>query len=164
MELPALLLIFFLSGMAGLLYQIVWVREFGLIFGNTLHSAALVTGVFMVGLGAGGLLAGIVADRAYRRDRLAPLRLYVFSEAGIGLFGATIAAILPRLEALSAGFSSYTIGAHGWYHLSAGSYLFRYGIAILLVLPVTVLMGGTLTFLIRFVVRSDLSSAGWRAG
>ncbi len=164
MELPALLLIFFLSGMAGLLYQVVWVREFGLIFGNTLHSAALVTGVFMVGLGAGGLLAGIVADRAYRRDRLAPLRLYVFSEAGIGLLGATIAAILPRLEALSAGFSSYTIGAHGWYHLSAGSYLFRYGIAILLVLPITVLMGGTLTFLIRFVVRSDLSSAGWRAG
>ncbi len=64
MELPALLLIFFLSGMAGLLYQVVWVREFGLIFGNTLHSAALVTGVCMVGLGAGGLLAGIVADRA----------------------------------------------------------------------------------------------------
>src|SRR3989454_1176972 len=164
MELPALLLIFFVSGMAGLLYQVVWVREFGLIFGNTLHSAALVSGVFMVGLGAGGLLAGFVADRAYRRDRLAPLRLYVLSEAWIGLLGASIAAVLPRLEALSAQFSSYVVGTHGWYHLSAGSYLFRYGIAILLVLPVTLLMGGTLTLLIRVVIRSDLSSAGWRAG
>ena len=164
MELPALLLIFFVSGMAGLLYQVVWVREFGLIFGNTLHSAALVSGVFMVGLGAGGLLAGFVADRVYRRDRLAPLRLYVLSEAGIGLLGASIAAVLPRLEALSAQVSSYVVGTHGWYHLSAGSYLFRYEIAILLVLPITLLMGGTLSLLIRVVIRSDLSSAGWRAG
>jgi len=161
---PALLLVFFMSGMAGLLYEVVWVREFGLMFGNTLYSAALVSGVFMVGLGAGGLVAGHLSDRVYRRDRFAPLRLYVASEAGIGILGAAIAAILPRLEPLSARFSSYVAGAHGWLHLSSGSYLFRYGLAVLLVLPVTLLMGGTLTFLIRFVIRSDLSSAGWCTG
>ncbi len=164
MQFPVLLLVFFLSGMAGLLYQVVWVREFGLIFGNTIYSAALVTGLFMVGLGAGGLLAGLFADRVYRRDRLAPLRLYVGSEAGIGLLGAAIAAILPFLEALSARFSSYTVGAHGWHHLSAGSYLLRYAAAVLLIVPITLLMGGTLTLLIRFAVRSDLSHAGWRSG
>src|SRR5512134_1404481 len=107
MHLPVVLLIFFLSGMAGLLFQVVWVREFGLIFGNTIHSAALVTGVFLGGLGLGGYLAGIVADRAYQRDRLAALRLYALSEAAIGALGLGAAWALPRLEALSAAVSSY---------------------------------------------------------
>ncbi|MBW2458429.1 MAG: hypothetical protein JRI68_28275, partial [Deltaproteobacteria bacterium] len=52
------ILLFFLSGVAGLIYQVIWVRRFGAIFGNTLHSAALVTGVFMCGLGVGSYLVG----------------------------------------------------------------------------------------------------------
>ena len=46
-------LLFFLSGASGLIYQVVWVREFGNVFGNTIHSAALVIAVFMAGLGVG---------------------------------------------------------------------------------------------------------------
>ncbi len=32
---------FFFSGISGLVYQVVWVREFGNVFGNTVRSAAL---------------------------------------------------------------------------------------------------------------------------
>jgi spermidine synthase len=164
MQAPAVLLIFFLSGMAGLIFQVVWVREFGLIFGNTIHSAALVTGVFLGGLGLGGTLAGIVADRAYRRDRLVALRLYALSEAIIGMLGLGVAWALPRLEALSAAVSSYRAGADGWFELTTASYLFRYLVAIALLAPVTLLMGGTLTLLIRFLVGDEVTRAGWRVG
>src|SRR3990172_1410095 len=37
----------------------------------------------------------------------------------------------------------------------------RAGLAILLAAPMTLLMGGTLTVLIRYLVRSDLTVSGW---
>jgi hypothetical protein len=48
-RLPATLLyfLFFGSGLGGLIYQVVWVREFGNVFGNTIYSASLVAAVFM---------------------------------------------------------------------------------------------------------------------
>jgi len=150
--------------MAGLLFEVVWVREFGLIFGNTIHSAALVTSVFLGGLGLGAYLAGIAADRVYRQDRLAALRLYALSEAAIGALGLGAAWVLPRLEALSAAVSTYRVGPDGWFELTAASYLFRYAIAVGLLAPVTILMGGTLTLLIRFTVAGDVTRAGWRVG
>ncbi len=48
--------LFFLSGVAGLISQVIWVRRFGAIFGNTLHSAALATGVNTAGAALGALL------------------------------------------------------------------------------------------------------------
>src|SRR5262245_2938490 len=164
MRLPTLVSVFLLSGTAGLLYQVVWVREFGLIFGNTIHSAALVTGVFMAGLGVGGWLGGVVADRAHARDRRSGIRLYVCAEAGIALLGMAIAFILPRLEAISAAVSTYRVSGSGWQVPSPGSYLLRYAIAVLLLGPITLLMGSSLTFLVRAVVQGDLSRAGLRVG
>ena len=58
---------FFLSGASGLIYQVTWVRQFGNVFGNTIHSAALVVAVFMLGLGAGAYAAGVWADRRVTR-------------------------------------------------------------------------------------------------
>ena len=60
-------LLFFCSGASGLIYQVVWVREFGNVFGNTIYSAALVIAVFMCGLGVGSYVGGRWADR--RPDR-----------------------------------------------------------------------------------------------
>lgn len=51
-------LLFFCSGASGLIHQVVWVREFGYIFGNTIYSAALVIAVFMCGLRVGSYLGG----------------------------------------------------------------------------------------------------------
>ena len=76
--------------------------------------------------------------------------------------GLAIAAALPHLGALSALVSSYTQEPSGWYALSTVSYMARAGIAVVLLTPITVLMGGTLTLLIRHLVRSDLGLGGWR--
>ena len=62
----ALHAVFFASGISGLVYQVVWVRQFAQIYGNTVHSAAIVVAIFMVGLGVGGYLFGAFADRRYQ--------------------------------------------------------------------------------------------------
>ncbi len=157
-------LLFFLSGISSLVYQVVWVRQFGNIFGNTAHSAGLVTSVFMFGLGVGSLLAGRYVDRVHRERPDAPLRLYGLFEVGIGVLGLVLAVVVPTLAGLSASISTYAPGAHGWLFLSPGSYLVRYLIAALLLLPSTLLMGGTLTLLIRHLLASELSAAGRRVG
>jgi spermidine synthase len=157
-----LYLLFFLSGVSGLIYQVVWVRVFGNVFGNTVHSASLVVAIFMLGLGAGSYLVGAWADRRYltRPDSL--LRAYGVFEVLIAALGLAIAAVLPHLEQISALISSYTQEPSGWYALSTASYIARAAVAVLLLTPITLLMGGTLTLLIRHLVRSDLSIGGWR--
>jgi spermidine synthase len=160
--------LFFLSGLSGLVYQVVWVRMFGNVFGNTIYSASIVVAVFMLGLGAGSYLIGAWADRRYalmtdgRADRHALLRAYGQFELVIAAVGMAIALLLPHLGALSAMVSTYTREPSGWYALSASSYFARAGIAIGLLTPITLLMGGTLTLLIRHLVRRELDLGGWR--
>jgi len=49
----ALLLAFFLSGVCGLIYQVLWVRMLGLIFGNTTYAVSTILAGFMAGLALG---------------------------------------------------------------------------------------------------------------
>lgn len=155
-------LLFFLSGLSGLIYQIVWVRVFGNVFGNTIYSASIVVAIFMLGLGAGSYLIGSWADRRYATRPESLLRTYGVFEIAIAALGVALALVLPHLGAVSAALSSYVREPSGWYGLSAGSYVARAVIALVLLTPITVLMGGTLTLLIRHLVRSDVDSGGWR--
>jgi spermidine synthase len=159
-----LYLIFFLSGASGLVYQVVWVREFGNVFGNTIHSASLVIAIFMCGLGVGSYLAGRWADHRYADRPASLLAAYGWVELAIAGAGLLVTLLLPQLGEVSAAISWYTRDAEGWYVLALGSSLTRYAIAVLLLTPVTLLMGGTLTLLIRHCVQRDLSEAGWRIG
>jgi spermidine synthase len=155
-------LLFLLSGLSGLIYQVIWVREFGNVFGNTIHSASLVVAVFMLGLGAGSYLVGSWADRRYAAEPDSLLRAYGHVEIVIALMGLVIAASLPHLGTLSALVSSYSREPSGWYALSTASYFARGAAAVILLTPITMLMGGTLTLLVRHLVRHDLELGGWR--
>jgi spermidine synthase len=135
---------------------------FGNVFGNTIHSASLVVAIFMLGLGTGSYVVGAWADRRYASQPDTLLRAYGYAEVVIAALGAAIALVLPHLGQLSALISSYSQEPSGWYALSAASYLARGAIAILLLTPITLLMGGTLTLLIRHLVRSDVAISGWR--
>src|SRR3989454_969900 len=112
-------LIFFLSGASGLIYQVVWVREFGNVFGNTIYSAALVIAVFMCGLGAGSYLAGRWADRRYAARTGSLVIAYGRVELAIGALGFLVSLLLPRLGDVAAAISSYTRDGNGW-HVLAG--------------------------------------------
>ena len=155
-------LLFLLSGLSGLIYQVIWVREFGNVFGNTIHSASLVVAVFMLGLGAGSYLVGSWADRRYAAEPDSLIRAYGYVELVIALMGLVVAASLPHLGTLSALVSSYSREPSGWYALSTASYFARGAAAVVLLTPITMLMGGTLTLLVRHLVRHDLEVGGWR--
>lgn len=86
---PAVLLLgacFFLSGATGLVYQVVWLRMLGLVFGHTVYATTTVLVAFMAGLGLGSYL---LARHVHRlRDLIAA---YGWLEIGIGIY----CAILP---------------------------------------------------------------------
>ena len=156
--------LFFVSGASGLIYQVVWVRRFGALFGNTVQSASLVSAVFLCGLGVGSWLVGRWSDRAHHDDPLAPLRWYGYSELTIAASGVALAWLLPRLGPLAVRCSSYQPGPAGWLEISVASYALRYLLAILTLAPSCLLMGGTLSLLIRLVVGGELGASGWRVG
>jgi spermidine synthase len=159
-----ILLLFFMSGISGLIYQVVWVREFGTVFGVSVYSAASVSAIFMFGLGVGSFAVGRWSDRLHARNPNSALLAYGAFELAIATLGLLIAFALPNLEAISAAVSSYQPNASGWFVLSFGSHLMRFALATALLAPITFLMGGTLTLLIRHLVSGDLSRAGWQIG
>jgi spermidine synthase len=69
-----------LSGAAGLIYQVAWVRLLGLAFGVTLYAISTVLAAFMGGLALGSLVGGRRADRLLR-----PLLWYGLVELGVGV-------------------------------------------------------------------------------
>ncbi len=139
----ALLLIFFLSGISALIYQVVWLKYLGLIFGNTVYAAATLIAVYLAGLGIGGALFG---RRARNWD---PLVVYAILEAVIGLLGA----LSPNAFALldDAYIRLFRSVADAPLLLAIG----RAGVVALFLLPPTILMGGTLPVLVRRFATSD---------
>jgi spermidine synthase len=158
-------LLFFFSGISSLIYEVIWVRMFGNLFGNTIYSAAIVTSVFMLGLGVGGYLAGIWSDNRLKTGHAPDLfRVYGYTELGIALLGLLLALTLPRLEGLSGTFARYAADAHGWQHLTRLSHFGQILAATALMLPATTLMGATLSLLIRRLLTGDVRAAGWKIG
>jgi predicted membrane-bound spermidine synthase/tetratricopeptide (TPR) repeat protein len=145
--------LFFLSGMGGLIYEVVWARYLSLFLGNTAQAHTFVLATFMGGLAVGYFLFGKMADRAG-----SALNLYGWMEIAIGLFGALF---VPLLGWLGSAYVSL-VSRHGLDSIFAAPAKFIL-IALLLVVP-TVLMGGTLPVLSRFAVRSLReveSQVGW---
>lgn len=136
----------FFSGFCSLAYQVVWLREFRLIFGGAAPAASAVLAVFMGGLGAGGLYLG----KRVETTRY-PGRWYAAIEAGI-----TVATVLSPLV---------LIGIRALYRLSGGVQTLGLPMATLLQIlmtaaaigPACFLMGGTLPGLLR-VAQSDTDS------
>lgn len=80
-----ILLGFFLSGMAALIYEVVWIRPLSLIFGSTVYAVSTMLASFMAGLSLGSFIASRYADRLRR-----PLYTFALLEIGIGIYGLII--------------------------------------------------------------------------
>ena len=63
-----LLLLFVLSGAAGLIYEVVWARQLVLVFGNTSQAVSTILTGFFGGLAIGGFFGGRIADRVHGRS------------------------------------------------------------------------------------------------
>ncbi|MBI1967923.1 MAG: fused MFS/spermidine synthase [Gemmatimonadetes bacterium] len=137
-------LLFFLSGATGLVYQLLWVRVLYQTFGSTIYSVTTVVAAFMGGLGLGAWLLGRRGDRHPQ-----PAALYGWLEIAIGAFGVVSPLVLALAHQLYVGVA----GA-----LSLGtipSIALRFGLAALVLLIPTTLMGGTLPVLTRAFMGDD---------
>src|SRR6187431_697810 len=144
------LVLFFLSGAAGLVYEVLWTRQLALIFGVTTYAVSTVLATFMGGLALGSFLIGRYVDRSRN-----PILVYSLLEIGIGLYALIIPTLFqllrPAYVALHNLGLSYTL-------FSAGRALLAGGV---LIFP-TILMGGTFPVLMRaWASRNDVGrSAG----
>src|SRR5437867_8728567 len=84
--------ILFLSGTGALIFETLWLRLSGLVFGNSIWAAALILSSFMAGLALGNALATSSRIRRWR-----PLHLYAVLEVFVAFFGCTIVFGLPVL-------------------------------------------------------------------
>ncbi len=129
---------FLLSGLAGLVYEVLWGRYLGLFIGGTAQAHTLVLATYMGGLALGNAVFGRVVDRFPNR-----LLLYALLELGIGAFCLIFPEIFDGLSALYLELAR----ANG-----AGSPInapLKAALAAICLLPPTILMGGTLPALAR---------------
>ena len=144
--LPAL---FLLSGISGLVYQVVWMRMLIRVFGITIYATSTIVAVFMGGLALGSWAAGRVVSRTQPS-----LRLYGKVEIGIGLSAAVATLLMGWLpEIYSSALYVGDLPRLGEANLAAVPIRLASAAALLL-LP-TFLMGATLPIITRWITRAD---------
>lgn len=136
-----LITIFLFSGIAGLTYELIWLRQLHLIFGVTSFALATVLAAFMAGLALGSYYLGRLADRVRN-----PLRLYALLEIGIGFYALFIPLLFRGLDSLyiligqSASYSSLLLD------------IFRFIGAFVIILIPSTFMGGTLPLVSKYYI------------
>jgi predicted membrane-bound spermidine synthase/tetratricopeptide (TPR) repeat protein len=102
---PLVCVLFFLSGISALIYEIVWTRMLTLVFGHTVYSVSVVLAAFMAGLGLGSYLWGASIDAQEKKTHTAlgiralePLQVYGTFEVLIGLSGAVLSFLLSQFS------------------------------------------------------------------
>jgi len=130
-----------LSGMAALVYESLWMRSFGLIFGGATQAVAMVLAVYMAGLAVGSALVS-------RRRVDDPLLAYGKLEL---LTGGAALLTLPLLRGLpwAYGLLVARLGLTGVAE-SVGIAL----LAALVLLPPTILLGTTVPLAVEYLARS----------
>lgn len=134
---------FILSGATGLIYEILWARMLGLVFGATTLAVSTVLAAFMGGLALGSALAGRLAGKVRR-----PVRAYGYLEIGIALYALAVPLLFSVVDNL------YAII---WQHFHPSFFVFsslRFLLSCVMLLVPTTLMGATLPLLSAALTRS----------
>jgi spermidine synthase len=135
-------LLFFLSGISGLIYQVVWMRMLTRILGCTIYASSTVLASFMAGLAIGSFVAGRLVDRSR-----SPVRWYGILEVGIAISGICLPFVFESLVTVYQAMYQ-SVGASGSTFLFA-----RAAIIFVLLLVPTAMMGATLPVLSSCVGR-----------
>jgi spermidine synthase len=148
---------FALSGVAALVYQTAWTRQFAIVFGTSELAVATVLAAYMGGLALGALLAERFLPRVTR-----PVITYALLELGIALGAMFVVPFLLwaanfTLQALFGGQPSPPSSDH-----AATTLFYLISAFVALALPTT-LMGATLPMLARYAVDEE-NHIGHRIG
>lgn len=135
---------FIFSGATGLIYEVLWARMLGLVFGATTLAVSTVLAAFMGGLALGSALAGRLARRIRK-----PLSTYGWMEIGVAIYALLVPLLFSWVDHLYALI---------WQQLQPGFFAFslwRFLLSCLLLLVPTTLMGATLPVLASALLRSS---------
>ena len=135
-----LYVLFFFSGVSSLIFETVFTRLLTYTFGNTAYAVSTVLAAFLGGLAVGAYLVGRWVDRR-------PPSLAVYG--GLELLVGVYCLFIPKLFALMT--ESYIFLFHRFQLGAAALTVVRFGLAALVILFPTMLMGGTLPALARYV-------------
>ena len=124
------MVVFFLSGFAALVYQVVWQRALYALFGINVESVTLVVTAFLFGIGIGSLVGGMLSRKANQ------LVWFSIAEISVGVFGFFSLGLFRILSAQIITAPGFVIGVATF---------------ALLIIP-TVLMGMTLPLLVAYEV------------
>jgi spermidine synthase len=139
---PWLLILFFFSGAAALIYEIVWLQLLEFIIGSSNVSLGVLLGTFMGGMCLGSLLAPRLLSPAHH-----PLRAYALLELALGILAILVLFGAPALSDFYASWSHHGVFARG---IIAAAWL---------TVP-SFLMGATLPVVARFL-RSTPEGVSW---
>jgi len=143
---------FLLSGVAALIYEIVWTRALSLVLGSTTYALSTMLATFMGGLALGAFLGGRWADR--RSDLV---RGFGLCELGIGVAGLVS---IPLIYSLPAVY----LWVYRSFHLYPAVYfLLQIGLCALVMAIPTILMGATFPIVSR-ATTLRFSEMGTRVG
>lgn len=143
---------FMASGAAALIYQVIWARWLGFVFGNTTTSISVILASFMLGLALGSF----VVSRKLHLIR-SPMLVYAYLELAIGIF----ALCFPIFSLLvDTGYSQFVgSDSSAIWNLSVRTFL-----AFLILIVPTTFMGATLPLLTDFFRRSRRVGNSWKVG
>ncbi|MGD2068550.1 MAG: fused MFS/spermidine synthase [Gemmatimonadota bacterium] len=144
--------VFFLSGLAGLVYEIVWSRYLALLVGHSAYAQVVVLTIFLGGLSLGALLVGQVSERIRR-----PLLAYAAVELIVGVAGLLFHEVFTSLEAaVRGGLLPSTPGR--------GVALVQWMVGGAIILPQSVLLGTTFPLVSAALLRRDPGRPGRTLG
>jgi len=90
---PLVLLLYFLSGLSSLAYEVLWVRMLSLAFGVSIFGVVITVAVFMAGLGLGSML-GV----KWRKAHFRPLTYFAILECSVALLSLTIPFLFQTVD------------------------------------------------------------------
>lgn len=143
------MIIFVFSGFAGLIYQSIWSHYLGLFLGHAAYAQALVLAIFMGGMALGSALVVRVGERWKNLIRIYALIelvigicALVFHEAFLWVLDASYKTVVPALGGMSV------------------VYAYKWGLAALLILPQSILLGMTFPLMSSGVIRHEPDKNG----
>jgi predicted membrane-bound spermidine synthase len=142
--------LFFLSGIAGLIYESIWTHYLKLFLGHAAYAQSLVLVIYMGGMALGSWLASLNSKRIKNM-----LATYAIAELLIGVSALVFHPIFTTY--LSFSYNVVFPGVHSTIIAS----LYKWVTASLLILPQTILLGATFPLMTGGLVRLFKDSPGY---
>jgi len=135
--------LFFVSGLAALIYQVLWIKELSLLFGNSAQATAATLTAFFTGIATGNAYWGLRASTLAR-----PLLSYGLLELCITLSAVLYFVIYFAYDGVYPILFSFFENAPIVFTLA------KFVLALLLLFPAAFFMGGTLPVMTQYLVRN----------